>query len=103
MAYVVTELCFDCRHTSCVSVCPVDCFHADEDRLWIDPVECIDCGACVPECPEEAIFPLASVPEKYQKDINLNLENSMRFPIIIDTCIPTSIKPHCKGNQIEET
>ena len=57
MAFVVTENCIRCKYTDCVSVCPVDCFHEGATMLVIHPDECIDCGACVPECPAEAIFP----------------------------------------------
>ena len=46
-----------CKHTDCVTVCPVDCFYEGENMLVIDPDECIDCGVCEPECPEEAILP----------------------------------------------
>ena len=56
MAFVVTEACVKCKYTDCVAVCPVDCFHEGENMLVIDPVECIDCGACVPACPTAAIF-----------------------------------------------
>lgn len=65
MAYVITEPCIDVMDQSCVAVCPVDCIHSDPgtDRmLFIDPNECIDCGACEPECPVSAIFPEESVP-----------------------------------------
>ena len=60
MAYVIAEPCIDVLDESCVSVCPVDCIHFDAgtDRmLSIDPNECIDCGACEPECPVNAIYP----------------------------------------------
>jgi len=46
-----------CKHTDCVSVCPVDCFYEGENMLVINPDECIDCGVCEPECPEDAILP----------------------------------------------
>lgn len=55
MTYVVNETCIKCKHTDCVTVCPVDCFKEGENMLIIDPDECIDCGVCVPECPIEAI------------------------------------------------
>ena len=57
MTYVVTEQCIRCRHTDCVSVCPVEAFHAGPEMLVIDPEACIDCGVCEPECPVDAIRP----------------------------------------------
>ena len=62
MTFVVTENCQDCRFTDCVTVCPVDCFYGDEKMLYIHPDECIDCGACEPECPVEAIYDESNIP-----------------------------------------
>ena len=62
MTYVVAEACIKCKYTDCVEVCPVDCFHEGPNMLVIDPDECIDCGACEPECPVEAIFYEDDVP-----------------------------------------
>ena len=56
MTYVIAEPCIDIKDQSCIDVCPVDCIHVAERMLVIDPEECIDCGACVSECPVEAIF-----------------------------------------------
>ena len=56
MAHVVAEPCFDCKYTDCVVVCPVDCFYEGPQMLYIHPEECIDCGACLPECPVDAIL-----------------------------------------------
>jgi ferredoxin len=64
----------DCKYTDCVTVCPVDCFYQDDQMLYIDPQECIDCGACVPECPVEAIFHETNVPSQWQQFIELNAE-----------------------------
>lgn len=55
MAYVITENCIKCKFQDCVDACPVDCFHEGQNMLVINRSECIDCGACVPECPSEAI------------------------------------------------
>lgn len=57
MTYIVNDNCIMCKHTSCVSVCPVDCFYEGENMLVINPDECIDCGVCEPECPIDAIEP----------------------------------------------
>lgn len=72
MAYVVCEPCHDCKFTDCVVVCPCECFYQDENMLYIDPVDCIDCGACVAECPVEAIFAEPEVPEKWATFVALN-------------------------------
>ena len=65
MTYVVTETCIKCKYTDCVDVCPVDCFREGPNMLVIDPDECIDCGACEPECPVNAIFPEESLPPEW--------------------------------------
>jgi NAD-dependent dihydropyrimidine dehydrogenase PreA subunit len=65
VTFVITQPCIDTTDQSCVEVCPVDCIHFEEgvDRmLYINPLECIDCGACQPACPVNAIFPQADVP-----------------------------------------
>ena len=73
MAYVIAEPCIGTKDTACVDVCPVDCIHPRKDepdhegvkQLFINPAECIDCGACVPVCPVSAIFALDDLPEKW--------------------------------------
>ena len=80
MAYIITRLCRDCVDTGCVAVCPVDCIYeytgADKqtfpNQLYIHPDECIDCGACEPECPVEAIFPEDAVPVKWEGFVKIN-------------------------------
>jgi NAD-dependent dihydropyrimidine dehydrogenase PreA subunit len=70
MTYVIAEPCIDLLDESCVSVCPVDCIHFDQGvdrKLYIDPNECIDCGACEPECPVNAIYPEDSLPAEWVK------------------------------------
>src|SRR6185437_2999933 len=62
MTHVVTDNCINCKHTDCVEVCPVDCFHAGPNFLVIDPDECIDCTLCVEECAVCASFPELDVP-----------------------------------------
>ena len=69
MTFVVTDNCKGCRFTDCVAVCPVDCFHGDDDMLYIDPAECIDCGACVPACPVTAIYESIDATPSHQKDL----------------------------------
>lgn len=65
MTYVITSPCIDVQDQACVEVCPVDCIHFDEGEdkmLYINPDECIDCGACEPACPVTAIFAEDDVP-----------------------------------------
>ena len=82
MAYIVTENCHKCRFTDCVTVCPVDCFHGDAEMLYIDPNECIDCGACEPACPVKAIFDESSVPENMKSWIAINTERAAGLPVV---------------------
>ncbi len=75
MTYIITSPCIGTKDRSCVEVCPVDCIHDDGDEdmmLYIDPAECIDCGACEPACPVTAIFAEDDVPddEKAYTDVN---------------------------------
>jgi ferredoxin len=74
MAYVVCEPCCDCKYTDCVTVCPMDCFYQDELQLYIDPLECIDCGACAPECPVAAIFYDQELPARWSHFLTLNAQ-----------------------------
>ena len=82
MTYVVTDNCQKCRFTDCVTVCPVDCFHGDAEMLYIDPDECIDCGACVPECPVQAIFDEADLPDDKQSWIQINADKSPDLAVV---------------------
>ena len=71
MTHVITSLCL--RDTGCADVCPVECLQASNDvsqwpTYYIDPAACIDCGACVPECPFHAIFPEDEVPSAYRAE-----------------------------------
>ena len=85
MAFVITEPCISTCDQACVEVCPVDCIQpADgypegEDitnkQLYIDPEICIDCNACTPECPVEAIFEEGDVPEEWEHYIQINADH----------------------------
>ena len=72
VTYIIAEPCIDVKDKSCVDVCPVDCIHEFDRILVIDPEECIDCGACEPECPVEAIFPEDALPEKWAPFVKIN-------------------------------
>ena len=80
MPYVVAEPCIQCKYTDCVEVCPVDCFYEGANMIVIHPDECIDCGACMPECPTEAIFLDTALPGKWRKFIKLNERFSRAWP-----------------------
>ena len=68
MAYVITDTCT--KDALCVDACPVDCIHPKKDegdfeeapQLFVNPADCIDCGACVPVCPTSSVFPLDELP-----------------------------------------
>jgi NAD-dependent dihydropyrimidine dehydrogenase PreA subunit len=80
MAYVITEPCIDVKDAACIEICPMDCIHPTRDepgyfaalQLYIDPEECIDCGACEPECPVGAIFLDEEVPPEWHQYVALN-------------------------------
>src|SRR5947209_19814189 len=112
MTHTVCEPCNDCKYTDCVAVCPVECFYQDDMMLYIDPVDCIDCEACIPECPVEAIFVgpnhvfadrarpgeaaeggvhPGNVPAKWRRFIELNAERA------------TALKQAGEGHSTEKT
>lgn len=80
MAFIIVEGCT--KDEECVQVCPVDCIHprkdeaafAESTQLYIDPVNCIDCGACVPVCPASAIYAEADVPENLASFVETNAQ-----------------------------
>ncbi len=72
MPYIITEPCIGTEDKSCVEVCPVDCIHPGENQLFINPDECIECAACEPACPVNAIYLDVDVPEKWKDYIHKN-------------------------------
>jgi ferredoxin len=93
MAFVITQKCAGTCDAACVEVCPVDCIHGPVEidllrslspearakavfrvQLYIDPLECIDCGACAPECPVDAIYGDDAVPPEHHGDIAANAQ-----------------------------
>ena len=104
MAHIVAEPCIKCKYTDCVAVCPVDCFHEGANMLVIDPDECIDCGACVDECPVHAIYPEEDLPEKWHSYIDLNKELSPDWPVINETgeALPTAEEYKDKEGKLSE-
>ena len=81
MPHVVTSTCVDHKYQECVAVCPVEAFRELDTYLVSAPDECIDCGACIPECPVEAIFPDTEVPEGEEAWIDRNAEEAVDAPI----------------------
>ena len=81
MTYTVNDKCIMCKHTDCVEVCPVDCFYEGENMLVIHPDECIDCAACIPECPAEAIYADTDLPEEEMSWLDKNEEEAPGLPI----------------------
>src|SRR3981081_366658 len=81
MAYVITQPCVGLKDASCVEVCPVDCIHSDDasDMYFIDPDECIDCGACVDPCPVDAIFPEDEGPGDQTQFIKINAASFHKY------------------------
>jgi NAD-dependent dihydropyrimidine dehydrogenase PreA subunit len=82
MSFVITQPCISTKDASCVNICPVDCIHptpdepdyASVEHLYINPNECINCGACEPACPSTAIFEEAAVPDDWKGYIKKNLD-----------------------------
>ena len=108
MAFVITRLCRDCKDMSCIEVCPTDCIlehvappgAADlPNQLFIDPDDCINCNACVPECPWEAIYPEADVPAAFEPDVALNAivrerRSEFRLPEVVEKKFPSAAEVH---------
>jgi NAD-dependent dihydropyrimidine dehydrogenase PreA subunit len=82
VTYIIAEPCIDLKDKSCIDVCPVDCIHEVGRMLVIDAEECIDCGACEPECPVEAIFPEDALPDKWQPFVKINYAYGEGFDVV---------------------
>ncbi len=88
MTYVICEPCVGVKDSACVDVCPVDCIRPTKseagfeaaEQLFIDPEECIDCGACIPACPVEGIFAEDEVPAQWQEYTARNAAYFGRVP-----------------------
>ncbi len=74
MTYVIAEPCVDVLDRACVEECPVDCIYEGDRMLYIHPDECVDCGACEPVCPVEAIFYEDDVPEAWSEYTRVNVD-----------------------------
>ncbi len=103
MTFVVLEDCIMCKHTDCVEVCPVDCFHEGPNFLAIDPDECIDCTLCEPECPIEAIVSEDDLPPDQEHMLELNAELCESWPVInqMKDSLPDATEWEGKPNKLE--
>ena len=74
MTYIISKACGGLKDGSCVDVCPVDCIYTtdNDDQYYINPEECIDCAACEPFCPVEAIYAEEDVPKDEEEYIDKN-------------------------------
>ena len=81
MTHVVTSACVDHKYQDCVAVCPVDAFREMENYLVIDPDDCIDCAACVSECPVDAIYADDDLPDEFIYWLDKNEEEAIDAPL----------------------
>ncbi len=74
MAFVITEPCIGEKNSACMDVCPADCIETTDvaEQAYIDPDECIDCGACESACPVKAIYAIDAVPAEWERFIEVN-------------------------------
>ena len=83
MTYVITQACVDVLDKACIDECPVDCIYEGDRMLYIHPDECVDCGACEPVCPVEAIYYEDDVPDKWKDFYNATSGWSLPiFPVL---------------------
>ena len=81
MTHVVTSACVGHKYQDCVAVCPVEAFRETDNYLVIEPDECIDCAACVPECPVDAIFADTDLPDEEEEWLQRNEDESPNLEI----------------------
>ena len=74
MTYTIAEPCVDIKDKACIEECPVDCIYEGARMLYIHPDECVDCGACEPVCPVEAIFYEDDVPDQWSSYTQINAD-----------------------------
>ena len=82
VTYVIAQPCVDLKDRGCVDECPVDCIYEGKRMLYIHPDECVDCGACEPVCPVEAIFYEDDTPEEWKEyyDANVHFFDDLGSP-----------------------
>ena len=74
VTYVIAQPCIDIKDKSCIEECPVDCIYEGDRMLYIQPDECVDCGACEPVCPVEAIYYEDDIPSQWKDFSKVNTE-----------------------------
>ena len=74
MTYIITEGCVDLLDKTCIDECPVDCIYEGARMMYIHPDECVDCGACEPVCPVEAIYYEDDLPGQLKDFYRINLD-----------------------------
>src|SRR5579863_8687096 len=101
MTYIIGEACIDVKEISCQSVCPVDCIHEVDRMLVIDAEECIDCGACEPECPVDAILPEDATAPEWAPFVTINYAFNQGIPavnaLVSSYCDEHGIEPGSRG------
>ncbi len=75
MAFVIAQPCVDVMDKSCMEQCPVDCIYPGAKQMFIQPDECVDCGACEMACPVEAVFHIEDVPAEWEAWTALNRDH----------------------------
>jgi ferredoxin len=96
MTVVVTDNCEGCRFTECVKVCPVSCFHSGDTMVYVDPNTCVDCAACIPVCPVQAIYFQEDLPIEKLHWLADNERRSADLPVISK---PTDPLPTAAGKR----
>ncbi|KKW65173.1 ferredoxin [Mycolicibacterium elephantis] len=96
MPYVIGSPCIDVMDRSCIEECPVDCIYEGQRKLYINPIECIDCGACEPVCPVEAISQDRRVSDEDAEFV----EDNRRFFTVVLTGRDEAIGSPGGANQI---
>jgi len=74
VTYIIAQPCVDVLDRACIEECPVDCIYEGERMLYIPPDECVDCGACEPVCPVEAIYYEDDVPDQWKEYYKVNVD-----------------------------
>ena len=101
MTYVIALPCVDVKDRACIDECPVDCIYEGDRMLYIHPDECVDCGACEPVCPVEAIYYEDDLPEQWSEYYTANVEFFVEVgspggpPKLASSTQTTPWCPHC--------